>query len=258
MAMTSFPCRCGLRIKPMKNFEAFRRILDLRSSQDLHLFAFQLVKSQMTQTTTLQALFWAALDMQLEHGNIAEQRRGPHCKSFFPPRLQCSSYRLLKSALAISLHIGSKSPAQHIYLDTTWKAGFALWSKQALKPVGDLQGKALPDYSFVCICYFPITDTGLLLWILTSIILIQCGSSTDFLICAIQKRAAVWNAVPLCIPLSFPCICCLIPEWKLHQHSSAFTSSWHDLCASYRSSRRDYSYLYYAPAYFLLKLTWCL
>lgn len=46
------------------------------------------------------------------------------------------------------------------------------------------------DYSFVCICYFPIIDTVLLLWILTPIIVIQYSSSSDFLICGIQKGAA--------------------------------------------------------------------
>lgn len=44
MLMSSFPCRCGQRVKPMQNFEAFKRILDLRLNQDLHLFAFQLAK----------------------------------------------------------------------------------------------------------------------------------------------------------------------------------------------------------------------
>lgn len=44
MGMISFPCRCGLRIKPTKNLETFIRILDLPLNQDLHLFSYQLLK----------------------------------------------------------------------------------------------------------------------------------------------------------------------------------------------------------------------
>lgn len=68
------------------------------------------------------------------------------------------------------------------------------------------------DYLFVCICYFPIIDTVLLLWILTLIIVIQWSSSSDFLICAIQKGAAAQAAALPCICLSFLCIFSLIPE----------------------------------------------
>lgn len=161
----------------------------------------------MTQTTTLQAVSGCGLDMQLEC-------LAPRHKSFYSPYLQCSSYRLLRSVFEISVCIRPKCLTQYISQHTTWKEGSAPWSQYTQKPVRDLQGKTLPDYSFVWICYFSIIDTVLLLWILTPIIVIQCSSSTDFLICAIQKGAAAWAAALPCVCLSYLCISCLIPEWS--------------------------------------------
>ena len=142
----------------------------------------------------------------------SQNREEPPCKSFISPRLKWLSYRILKSALDISLHVRPSSLTQLISKHTPSKAGFALRSKDALKPVRDLQGEALSDYSFVCICYFPVIDTVLLLWIPTFIRLMQCSSSANFHICVLQKGAALRNVTPLCIPLSFPCIPCLILE----------------------------------------------
>lgn len=121
---------------------------------------------------------------------------------------------LIIQAFEICLWDLSAHQTWYISQHTTWKEGSAPWSQYTQKPVRDLQGKTLPDYSFVWICYFSIIDTVLLLWIRTPIIVIQCSSSTDFLICAIQKAAAAWAAALPCVCLSFPCISCLIPEWS--------------------------------------------
>lgn len=130
---------------------------------------------------------------------MAQNREKDHTANLFlSPCLQWSSHKLLKFALDISLHIRPGSQTQHIFLDTTWKAVFALWSKWALKLVRDPQGKALPDYSFVCACDFPLIDTAVLLRILTSIILVQCSSPTDFLTRVIQEGAAVQNVCGFC------------------------------------------------------------
>lgn len=134
---------------------------------------------------------------------------GPHHKSFLFPMPEV----LIIQAFEICLRDLSAHQTQISY-PTHLKRRFCPLIPIYTKTMRDLQGKALSDYFFVCICYFPIIDTVLLLWILTPIIVIQCSSSTDFLICAIQKGAAAQATALPCICLSFPCISCLILEWE--------------------------------------------
>lgn len=177
--MTSSPCRCRLRKKSHEKFLSIQncyRFLFEGGSSSICISAGQ-VTDNTNNNTASNFLMWT---------RHATRIFGTTLQTFLFPMPEVLIIQAFEICLRdLSAHQTQISnPAHHL------KRRFCPLIPIYTKTVRDLQGKALSDYFFVCICYFPIIDTALLLWILTPIIVIQCSSSTDFLICAIQKGAA--------------------------------------------------------------------